>query len=209
MKLRPILFQDDMVRSILAGTKHQTRRLLKPQPGRHWDGVKAVCQWYCPTKVKPDGDQYPGKEVFGFANEDEGFVCKHGGPGDRLFVRESHSYDETGKIIFRSTTPDELVDSFKWKPSIYHPKELSRITLELTEVRAERLQEITEADALDEGIIEAPTDSTGGRMTAVQQYRNLWDSINGKPRNTRSHHMHPVWTWDTNPWVWVESFKVI
>lgn len=79
----------------------------------------------------------------------------------------------------------------KWKPSIFMPRNLSRITLEITNVRVERLQDISEADAISEGVV------PGGRfpMCARGVYADLWDSINGEG------------SWDKNPWVWVIEFR--
>lgn len=211
---RPILFSAPMVRAILAGTKSQTRRLLKPQPvpwGPHggWE-----LPGYC---ASTDEAFRRGAPIF---------KSRHGNPGDRLWVREtfvlqSNVEDEPppfsdGRPIkrgtgdyesswwqphYRATDPtpelcyaDSEDPACRWRPSIFMPRWACRITLEVTDVRVERLQSISEADAVAEG---AAWGACGGPQIGSHKagYAALWEQINGPG------------TWDANPWVWVVEFQ--
>src|SRR5690606_197652 len=86
MKERPIIFSAPMIRAILAGTKTQTRRAVKPQPSSEWCPKVGT---YHPTMIDRYGEEYPGAEVYGASDEREGRVCPYGQPGDRLWVRET------------------------------------------------------------------------------------------------------------------------
>lgn len=178
MKERPILFSGDMVRAILAGTKTQTRRVIKPQPHDNWENERP---------------------------------CPYGVPGDRLWVRETwrdDSFDwEWGtqtKYSYRADYADGKGGG-AWRPSIHMPRGASRILLEITGVRAERLQIITESDMQAEGIVPVMVDSGGmtpwGDGIDVPRYDwpfiDLWDNLNAKRG----------YGWDVNPWVWVIEFK--
>lgn len=200
MKERPIVFSTEMVRTILEGRKTQTRRLLKPQPGQiRWAAV--VVNGYGGW-VDEHGRPCP---------------CPYGRPGDRLWVRERHTFadtngedrvtvhysDETEATVEVSMDAAEKVawwiedrevdgDGNNWRSPIHMPRWASRITLEIINVRAERLQEISLADALAEGIQWQP----GQRSAPVLDYAALWDSINSKRG----------WGWEKNPWVWVLAF---
>jgi len=187
MKERPILFSDAMVRAILAGTKTQTRRAVKPQPARMTES------------------QQRGR-FFWFESGDEGNVregrCPYGVPGDRLWVRETFSQSlDTGEVIWYWADGNPRDDGWtRAKPSIHMRRAHSRITLEIKSVRVERLHDISEADAIAEGIDWSPT--MGGyncagewRNHSVPIYRQLWESING------------AGAWDANPWVWVIEFE--
>lgn len=203
MKERPILFSAPMVRALLDGTKTQTRRVVKPQPfAITSDGVPFV--------------QTADDEKFGRLGKV--IVCPYGQPGDRLWVREAwapltigHAY--SADPIWNSSP------SGRWHPSIHMPRVASRILLEVTGVRVERLQDISEADAAAEGLVVRAgaaafnasglpeyglpewADGTPGEtrwnVSAVQAYRSIWTEIKG-PGN-----------WDANPWVWVVEFKVV
>ena len=98
---------------------------------------------------------------------------------------------------FRYRSADPVADIAKWRPSIFMPRWASRITLEITEIRVERLQEMSEADAQAEGFMPW-THRTEGKISARQQFVELWNKINGKT--------HP---WESNPWVWVMSFAKV
>lgn len=224
VKERPILFSAPMVRAILEGRKTQTRRVVKPQPKHRiiegmghitigMDPADDGCVWY-----DADGKQ-PGQEV----------RCPYGRIGDRLWVRETWgltAVDDTPpfsagdvlrgeasivmshyqtRVHYRAT---ELRDDMMWRPSIHMPRCASRITLEVTGVRAERLHGISETDALAEGFKKLPASGRvvleqGGQyfgncwQTARSAFHNLWDSINGKRGCS----------WDTDPWVWVVEFE--
>jgi len=173
MKERPILFSGAMVRALLDGSKTQTRRAVKGAP----------LDWL---------------EMYGFtpefvANSGNG-MCRYGQPGDRLFVRETwlktNPFSDGGLHTYgyRATDEAEFPDAI-WKPSIHMPRIASRITLEITSVRVERLQDISEADAQAEGVYTDPA------CPAYDAYQTLWDQINGPD------------SWAENPWVWVIEFK--
>lgn len=182
MKERPILFSGPMVRALLAGTKTQTRRIVKryevragmPQP--EWDSLLRL--------------------------------CPYGQPGDRLWVREAWAEVRPRGIPWPATMTvyreaDNRTDyGGPWKPSIHMPRRASRLTLEITGVRVERLQDISEADALAEGIVQLKDGGFGlpaGEhyhcADPRQSYLSLWEAING-PGSVGA-----------NPWVWVVEFK--
>lgn len=176
MKERPILFSAPMVRALLDGSKTQTRRVVKPRHLAQIDLSRGGCvaNW---SKPMP-----------------------YGQPGDRLWVREAFARidGQTRPWIetdYRATYQhgDRLGDTLgikkRWKPSIHMPRHASRITLDVAGVRVERLNDISEADALAEGI----THSTLNDPRV--EYRWLWESINGPE------------SWAANPWVWVICFK--
>lgn len=190
MKERPILFSGPMVLAILEGRKTQTRR---------------VCKARDEIKVHPNGQVLAHG---GFLPE---LVCPYGQPGDRLWVRETfrirggdeYAYQKhQGSVVYREGC--ELIDSGPWKPSIFMPRWASRITLEIEAVRVERVQDITEEDALAEGCTRdfGPDGSThwgAGLVEAKTNYQVLWESINAKRG----------FGWGKNPFVWVIQFKRI
>lgn len=225
MKERPILFSAPMVRALLAGTKTQTRRIIKPQPGpEFWDhrGYELV--------ICDDG-------LMRFAWKEDGKVsphspevrCPYGHRGDRLWVRESIKFDPgfiddatiryedgtstalgpmSGKVLGAGlATYFRLLDKAKAKgksigvPSIHMPRWASRINLEITGVRVERLQGISDSDANAEGVefdggyFKDYTRSEFRLSTAQGSFHSLWESINGPD------------SWYANPWVWVVEFK--
>lgn len=211
--ISPILFTSPMVRAILAGHKTQTRRIVKPQPPNEDYTVCDYCDW------EEDSDSSGIKSVkFSqpFDTSDkwgwwpQGYKTiksPYGQPGDRLWVRETFMPMPhlNARAFYRASDP--LVGG-KWKPSIFMPRSLSRITLEITGIRVERLTSITEAHALAEGVA-VFEDGAGytiprknGKPGAWQRnpedaYRALWESINGSG------------SWDRNPWVWVITFRPI
>jgi hypothetical protein len=196
-KERPILFSPAMIRALLAGTKVQTRRIMKPHPrGAMMAGHIPVLtipkrgggSWLLPNALDQDG------------------CCPYGSPGSRLWVKEGWRPKMAASDLVKVTyMADGDVRSFplcdlpEWNmpkaaakgnvTCLFMPRWASRITLEITEVRVQRLQEISAADAQAEGM---------ESCTPYDQYRALWDSINGKT--------HP---WVSSPWVWALSFRVI
>lgn len=189
MTERPILFQGAMVRALLAGTKTQTRRLVKPQPDTR-PGMN------CTRLIFKDRKGVMLLDEALEASEPRMYLslCPYGKPGDRLWVRESGAFACREAPIYAA---DGEQGGWKWAPSIHMPRWASRILLEITEVRVQRLQDISEADARTEGYaIGAPpcTDDPVG------WYRRLWDSINAKT---------PGAAWADNPWVWAVSFQRI
>ena len=193
-----------MVRALLAGTKTQTRRIVKPQPSANlsWGG------WVtCSTARKNEG-----KAMWGVGEHlDRAHYarCPYGKPGDRLWVRESirrqdPAWDHLPNVasFFIADGEQTKADAWPWKskalPSIHCPRGLSRITLEITGVRVERLQAISLSDALAEGIsdrVNAAFKVGKHEWAGVAEYHALWESINGPG------------SWDANPWVWVVEFK--
>lgn len=131
--------------------------------------------------------------------------CSFGQPGDRLWVRETwadytHNIVSNNGVGIASTTrpiyradDDSSLYDVRWKPSIHMPRWASRITLEVTEVRVERVQEITEDDVLAEGITHEFYMTEAAR---IGEYRDLWNHLNAKRG----------YGWDANPWVWVIRF---
>lgn len=196
IKEKPILFSTPMVKAILSGVKTQTRRVMKPQPVIE----KGVWRW------KPKA----GYDICLDAHPDIALKYAPYQIGDRLWVRETWGYigDNIGHVGYRAEGQftESLVS--KWRPSIFMPRWASRITLEVTGVRVERLQDITESDAIAEGsgpgyILAYPTifhKGLEGYKETPENYREgyhrLWDSINGKK-----------YPWESNPWVWVIEFK--
>jgi hypothetical protein len=207
VKERPILFSAPMVRALLRGEKTQTRRRVKPQPAHG-----------CRYEMNGSGthalhlSSVPGHECVPptARSVDHRLPCPYGVPGDRLWVRETF---RLGAGAF--STPhyradeDEPPAPGQWKPSIFMPRYASRITLEVTGVRVQRVRDITEDDAIAEGIVETGEVFMGcnlydyrdapreGIMTARGAYARLWCDINGAS------------SWDENPIVWAVSFKVV
>lgn len=210
-----------MVRAILAGRKTQTRRIVKPQPPAgctvadymRWDeseceGSPRSVRFSPPLNQQQLWQWWPDRG----SKIPSGIACPYGEPGDRLWVRETWGlYDGEGiaydyskgipKICpdgFHVSYPadDEsgtIRDVFRWRPSIFMRPWMSRIALEVTAVRVERVQDISEADAIAEGVTLSSEPSYEG--WAKREYIALWAHING----ARS--------WVENPWVWVVEFK--
>ena len=193
MKERPILFNAPMVRAILDGRKTVTRRVVKPQPAGEIRRGEPDFNHWIDTKYWERQNQ---KENRGIGTR--GFACPYGQPGgDRLYVRETFGHFERNEnfapgceVFYRADGESLAVEP--WRPSIHMPRWASRITLEITSVRVERLQDISVADAIAEG---CPGGEHGDRYAALEQYRALWESINGPG------------SWDANPWVWAITFK--
>jgi hypothetical protein len=217
---KPILFSGPMVRAILDGKKTQTRRVVKLKNGDMMIGAPSV------VKCTEEQDER-GHTFFGFASEDELYPCPYGQPGDRLWVREAWTPDHAdfyphfrtcyradGGFEYERNERGEVYSSeskrwypFRWRPSIHMPRWASRITLEITSVRVERLQEISEADAQAEGgepgclTCGENCIDRGGCGYCRPAYRDsfayLWMELNGRE------------SWDVNPWVWVIEFRRI
>jgi hypothetical protein len=209
---KPILFSAPMVRAILAGAKTQTRRVVKPQPPTVESVLAKSGSTYSIFRGEHSehfhvaGPVWAVREAMG---REPVFRSPYGYAGERLWVRETFTHirgngirtwyradgeprDSKGEIL--ATRAGEA----RWFPSIYMPRHESRITLEVTGVRVERLQSVTEDDAKAEGV----PPMLGAPEPVDPQYRDgfrqLWDGING----TR-----PGCAWADNPFVWVVSFK--
>lgn len=176
MKERPILFSAPMVRALLEGRKTQTRRIVK-----------------LPAKDGSGDNRF----VFDDAEGRKRFIdCPYGEPGDRLWVRETWRPAQVdGMAWYAATCGDETHE--RWKPSIHMPRWASRITLEITGVRVEQLQDISESDAIAEGVTPSDMKAISCLDRNYHAYFMLWESINGSG------------SWDLNPWVWVIEFRRI
>ncbi|MCX5581357.1 hypothetical protein [Kaistia terrae] len=217
-KARPILFSGPMVRALLDGRKTQTRRLMKPQPALVGDD-----QWHIPGT--PDEFRLPANRMGAFAPDYVRIKL-----GDRLWVREAHALLPrtayrmsigTGTIAQREHPTDGYTAAVfregfdrsgrpAWRPSIHMPRWASRLTLAVTDVRVERLQGISDADAEDEGIdLDSDFASLCNSIAdagysndlpngSVQQavFRHLWETINC------------AGSWEANPWVAAYTFTV-
>ena len=204
MKERPILFSGPMVRALLDGSKTQTRRVLKV-PHENPLGKWEVLPWGGPNGGRTrDGKTVPFQNVIGHTRTGEIIACPYGEPGDRLWVREAHAVD--GKKVFFRAAHEESEGAgprvdIRWRPSIHMPRWASRITLEITSVRVERLQDISDADCVAEGCgalpsaIGCPMTSAPGETIPRAMFRALWESINGHG------------SWAANPWVWRVEFR--
>jgi hypothetical protein len=193
-----ILMSAPMVRSTLDDTKLQTRRGMRPQP---FLDNKGLLWWHWSKSRGSARNEPPGQPSDEWLEH-----CPYGRPGDRLWVREAW---RSGKIADRFP-PRELTPHVVWyeadgtapeatsgklRPGMFMPRWASRITLEVTGVRVERLQDISEADAKAEGAGPLLVPPDGGSCPHVEGYRVLWESING------------AGSWDANPWVWCVSFR--
>lgn len=214
MKDRPILFSAPMVRALLDGSKTQTRRTLKPQPRVfEIDERGTPCQVGC---MQVEGEAvnrvWLGSQQAGvLTGQQVRFAV-----GDRLWVRESWqlhsratdlctvaykaSVNHSGWTDAHEQFPDALAGNRKpkpfqegWRPSIHMPRWASRLTLTVTDVRIERLQDISRGDAMDEG---CPFANMQAGPSPVDWYRDLWNQINGPDE------------WEKNPWVAALTFTV-
>lgn len=197
--MKPIIFSAPMVRAILSGRKSQTRRIVKPQP-ELCSGCQS-CDFKCNHFV------YPLPK------------CPYGNIETKLWIREtwrpamsdSHQcYAYRADLSYKcgKPMPDDCENILNWRPSIFMPKEAARIFLEVSQVQIQRLHDISEEDALSEGI--EPLDDDQNQYipaiannnayiasSAKEAFQELWQSINGSE------------SWKSNPWVWVISFEQI
>lgn len=197
-KTRPILFKGEMVKAILDGTKTQTRRIVKPQPvvDSFWPNSNSCIEW----------DDIVNSTIY--------YVqcghCPYGKMGDHLYVKETWledripelAPDEHGTLHYRATGDATInarwTECKKWKSAMFMPKWASRITLEITDIRVQRVQEISKEDAKAEGVTCTLDEYLELPRTVVEAYAELWDSINGKKKGCG---------WADNPWVWVLEFR--
>lgn len=190
MKERGMIFNAEMVRAILDGRKTQTRRVVKGVDG----AVGFSLEW-----------DINGEEIFVVLGEKDhtgmnpvlgAISCQFGAVGDRIWVRETFSvvpdHDEPAGCSSLLYAADGVGPYGKWTPSIHMPRWASRILLEITNVRVERLNDISEEDAKAEG---APTECCVIGDKHFLGFRSLWKSIYGEE------------SWRSNPWVWAIEFK--
>lgn len=214
MAERPILFSAPMVRALLAGTKTQTRRVVKPQPKLD------TTDWWPDGGVGPKWMASGPSEATGGTRQTWGWApCPYGVPGDRLWVREAHAlherFSDVVRVAYAASLPGSWTEATRdfpasnadglkikpyqqgFRPSIHMPRWASRLTLQITDVRVERLNAITEADALAEGVQEPSlVPILGAFWSSRDGYARLWERINGPG------------SWAANPWVWAVSFEV-
>lgn len=211
MKERPIIFSDEMVRAILEGRKTQTRRVVKKRPDTFY-------------RDEPCKHSWPAKRCGSICADcwiEWMRICPHGVPGDRLWVRECFAphVANNERIYYRADGElGATMNVDRWEPSIYMPRWASRITLEIVSVRVQRVREISEDDAMAEGI-DCFAQWTAGGDDCQDYYRDyskpnrpemfpwvtapkksfgtLWDSLYAK----RGH------SWESNPWVWAIEFR--
>jgi hypothetical protein len=206
-----------MVRAILDGRKTQTRRLrnldyINERPD-WWELVGNSAEMDIPFPADRGKRDYPWFSWVQVNNNEHHFIaqCPYGKPGDILWVRETWSpieFEDGMHYRYKASFDDTNMKP-KWKPSIHMPRKACRIFLEVLTVRVERLQDISENDALAEGIDIFTKDEKlwkhglegweWSSMTryAKEAYTILWEAINGKG------------SWEKNPWVWVIEFKVL
>lgn len=217
MKERPILFSTPMVQAILKGEKTQTRRTrglnrMNEAP----DNWKLYVGDFYTDKKGRLNQKFVNKH--GYSDH---AICPYGQPGDLLYVRETWADASFGStlcpeaVAFKADYSKEVIqqpiNKGIWKPSIHMPKAAARIWLQVEEVQIERVQNISEEDAIAEGIekygpfgeYKGSVHPGGGSMRyraysqASRAFQDLWTDINGEE------------SWKTNPWVWAVKFKVL
>ncbi|HBW1629723.1 TPA: morphogenetic protein [Klebsiella quasipneumoniae] len=221
MTERGMIFNAEMVRAILDGRKTQTRRIMKVQPESNQLGLLLITD----STKHSDIGKYHWAESNATGNHVRSklFLCPFGAVGDRIWVRETFcpvddtQYDGEKWVDYRATPRYEAshpagwdsapndAEALKWRPSIHMPRWASRILLEITDVRVERLNAISEEDATAEGVPPAGSllpdypgtflTPKGDFATAKVAFQRLWESIYGEE------------SWKANSWVWVISFK--
>ena len=206
MAIKPILFNVEMVRAILDRRKTCTRRVIKPQPkerlcytyaGSHKD---CIGKWTYPSRGVREfwGEEYKLPENI----KDEELSKRWNPPyhtDDILYVRETWKKAPNGYYYYEDWQRNDIADVTKWKPSIHMPKEAARIWLKVTNVRVERLQEITSEQIGREGVeVEYPHVLNGEEKRYA--FSTLWNSTVKKSDLDR-------YGWNANPWVWVIEFE--
>lgn len=204
-KFRPILFSTPMVQAIQEGRKTMTRRKFKPKDEPYLINEKSFIAysdshgWGVKHKIGDNPDRFEITQKF---------KCPYGKVGDVLWVRETwkEGHAKSESFRYRATYDflKEVDKLLKWKPSIFMPKAACRIFLEITDIKIERLQDISEDDAIAEGIL---IDEEGVECwdyeekhfydTPIDSFQSLWQSINGAE------------SWEANPFVWVIEFEQI
>lgn len=211
--LKPILFNTEMVRAILDGRKTETRRVIKPQPKMRLCYVFAgdgKLRWSYPSEGTWEfwGEEFKRPESF--TEDDAGKLwtppCH---ADDILYIRETWSKlrgQETERFVYKATDSypfgEKYIAKFKWHPSIHMPKEAARIFLKVTDVRVERLQDISEEGAEKEGVTATSLFEGGENLPALYWFSGIWNSTIAK------QNLHK-YGWNANPYVWVITFERI
>ncbi len=206
MKSHPMLFTGPMIRAILEGRKTMTRRVMKPQPDSH-----SFQGWWYPEKGHKKALHYANKTHLRHSLARDFAPIQ---PGDTIWCRETHFYClGSDSTIYKADTDkrgESLQDNvgtmnpekLRWKPSIHMPRWACRLKLEVVSVRVERVQDITDEDAIAEGVVKHYFAQDGVLANDEGMYRpvfkSLWNSINAARG----------FGWDNNPYVWVYEFKV-
>ena len=200
MTEKPIIFSTKMVQAILSGRKTQTRRVMKVQPStqdhkfltvldttaRNARLIRGKHHW---AKLTADSCRLLDSSVY--------FSSPYGYVEERLWVRESFALSNN-KCFYKANFEDE--DITTWKPAIHLPRSFSRITLEITKLRIQRLNDITEEEAIAEGCTGLHLqrlDKPQQFLPPVEHFAHVWDKINSKRG----------FSWATNPYVWVIEFR--
>lgn len=204
MKERPILYSTPMAQAKRAGIKTQTRRIMKVQPDNDcYFQIKVLKNLIGNSACLIDYNQ---------GDLNTYLRCPYGKPGDILWGRETWYWDgqtkwsdidPIGMWWYKATSPEDHCP--KWKPSIHMPKICAQLWDRITDIRVERLQDISEADAIAEGVIKYPEGPNLFKnylnddicTTAKESYKTLWESING------------IGSWEISPWVWVIISKIL
>lgn len=208
MKEYPIIFSGPMVRAILEGRKIQTRRVIKPQPDKE---VKQVGFSFFANFAEGEIEWRYERGKFRIVK----CRCPYGKQGDQLWVRETfatpgnwddHKPSELlenwfipQQLKYRATEEFPEGGYYTWRPSIFMPRWASRITLQVERIRVERLQDITEEDAIAEGVLDPTLDPTIKGYLAATLFIDLWNEICAKRG----------FGWNANPWVWVVEFSTV
>lgn len=205
MKEHPILFSTQMIKALLKGNKTMTRRSTGLDKINHSPG-----NYYFQSLVLHATGRYTFAPEGNFNPTNEDIIevkCRYGEPGDLLWVREScqhtkllnlHPTDENYGFVYKADDqPWQDMEGWKWKPSIHMPKAAARIWLRVTDIRIERLRNITEEDARSEGAEYSLWMIINDPRPYVNGFASIWFDINGKA------------SWNKNPWVWVVCFETL
>lgn len=200
---KPILFNTEMVKAILEGRKACTRRVAKPQPTHHYDENCHGANW-----VDTGGNNWAckscGGEIAPFTGKSR--IKAPYQIGDILYVRETWLKADDGYYYRADETPisKEIRESYgyKWKPSIHMPKELARIFLKVTDVRVERLSDMSVQDMINEGVRASDITTNRGVIgyRVTNRFEELWNSTVKKQDLDQ-------YGWEANPFVWVIEFE--
>jgi hypothetical protein len=200
MAIKPILFNTEMVRAILDGRKGATRRIVKGfiPDDAVWGYTAFTPKGYISCR---------GTFADGYGEKFFKLPCES---GDILYVRETWKKAPNGYYYYEDWQRNDIADVTKWKPSIHMPKEAARIWLKVTDVRVERLQEITDEQAKREGIQydECPTGFTWKQETDMHNcYTTPIGAMQALWNSTIRKSDLDCYGWDANPWVWVIEFE--